>query len=491
MNSSSFPQVRDFLKKCNLLEYYDRFISEGFDQLQSLLDVTEADLKAMNVKRGHRRRLQREIATIKGIPLNTPLFIQGLEDSSDAQIHATSLPPPALNVYMNEPSSTNGETPGSSQPRNRSTRDDDPPDPPDPPDNGSGKRKYKRHPKRDKNAPVKPLSAYVMFAHKVREEYAGQTISFPDMAKIVGDRWKNVRPEVKEAIENEAAKKKEEYQAEMAVYKTTESWKKYQEYLKEFKEKYESNPRDSNKRTKRQKTEPSPDSDNATPSGYSSTRSASVGYDNGSGNTSSGSSNGNGNGNGNGHNTHKHNSQHHPIGPYSNNGFSHQSPHSTNYIPPYTHYNPTVPFGYTSNNRQNSIIHTFITPPSSINTNNTPTTLADLYAKDDSNAGDDQSQPGNCSSSGNGSSGNGSGNGSSFSGRGSSSSRSAERPSFEDSDISTTSSSNSTPPPVFMETDDNPDHRQSRQRGSRNQNKHQDSSQSRQQDDSNTLAKTK
>jgi hypothetical protein len=119
----------------------------------------------------------------------------------------------------------NDSTMGSSQPRNRSTRDDDPPDPPDPPDNGSTKRKYKRHPKRDKNAPVKPLSAYVMFAHKVREEYAGQNISFPDMAKIVGDRWKNVRPEVKEAIENEAAKKKEEYQAELAVYKTTENWK--------------------------------------------------------------------------------------------------------------------------------------------------------------------------------------------------------------------------------------------------------------------------
>ena len=114
---------------------------------------------------------------------------------------------------------------GSSQPRNRSTRDDDPPDPPDPPDNGSSKRKYKRHPKRDKNAPVKPLSAYVMFAHKVREEYTGQNISFPDMAKIVGDRWKNVQPEVKEAIENEAAKKKEEYQSEMALYKKTDSWK--------------------------------------------------------------------------------------------------------------------------------------------------------------------------------------------------------------------------------------------------------------------------
>src|ERR1043165_2451081 len=132
--------------------------------------------------------------------------------------------PPKI-LYVNGPPTSNVSVMGSTQPGNRSTRDDDPPDPPDPPDNVSTKRKYKRHPKRDKNAPVKPLSAYVMFAHKVREEFSGQNISFPDMAKIVGDRWKNIRPEEKEAYENEAAKKKEEYQTEMAAYKTTESWR--------------------------------------------------------------------------------------------------------------------------------------------------------------------------------------------------------------------------------------------------------------------------
>jgi hypothetical protein len=396
---------------------------------------------------------------MKGIPPNIPLplYIQQLEDSSDHQPLNHNVPPKIL--YVNGPPTSNVPVMGQTQPGNRSTRDDDAPDPPDPPDNGgSTKRKYKRHPKRDKNAPVKPLSAYVMFAHKVREEFAGQTISFPDMAKIVGDRWKNIRPEEKEAYENEAAKKKEEYQTEMAVYKTTESWKKYQEYLKEFKEKYESNSRDQNKlRNKRIKMmEPSPDSDN-TRSGYSSTRSTSVGYDNSSGNSSSGSSNGNGNGNVNssssgngGSNT--------PTGPY---GYP-------NYIPPYAHFNPNV-YGFASNSGQN-IGNSFVTPPSSINTSNgvsTTTTLADLYAKDDSNAGDDQSQLGNSSISG-----NGSGNGSSSSGRGSSSSGSAERQSFEDSSDSTSSSN--TPPTVSMEADDNPDHRQSQQNQNQQDNVQQD-----------------
>ncbi|CAG8440319.1 20685_t:CDS:2 [Rhizophagus irregularis] len=325
----------------------------------------------MDVKRGHRRRLQREIATIKGIPSNIPLYFQHGEEISDGQIHSSnnSIHQPPLNnvqpkiLYVNGPSSINDSTMGSSQPRNRSTRDDDQPDPPDPPDNGSTKRKYKRHPKRDKNAPVKPLSAYVMFAHKVREEYAGQNISFPDMAKIVGDRWKNVRPEVKEAIENEAAKKKEEYQAELAVYKTTENWKRNDFLL------LLEIPRISE------------------------------------------------------------GIQRKPYPHHSN--YSH---HSTNYIPPYAHYNPTVPYGYSNNNNGQNIGNSLATPPSSINTNNTQTTtLADLYAKDDN------------------------------------------------SDNSTTSS-HSTPPAAFMETDDNPERRQSRQQNTQQQ----DSSQSCQQDDTNS-----
>lgn len=457
-NVTAFPQVRDFLRKCSLLQYYDRFISEGFDQLQSLLDVTEYDLIAMDVKRGHRRRLQREIASMKGVPQNMPLYIQHgtvLEDSCALADHNASQKIP----YVNGTSNSSGATVVSPQIRSRSTRDDDPQDPPDSTEGGSAKRKYKRHPKRDKNAPVKPLSAYVMFAHKVREEYAGQNISFPDMAKIVGDRWKTVNPEVKEAIENEAAKAKEEYQAAMAVYKTTDYWKKYQEYLKEFKEKYELNTRDSSKSRKRQNIEPSPDSDNATPSGYSSTRSTSVGYENGSGNISSGSSNGNGNG--------QHSKHQFLPSSYSNHGYQQQQhhhpnypPHSSSYIPPYTHYNPSMPpFGYTNNSIGQNVGSTFVTPPSS-NSNGTPsTTLADLYAKDDSSAGDDQSQRENVSGSGNGSS-NGSSIGSGSGSGGSSSS--STRQVFEDSDNSTSSSN--TPPAAFVETEENQSSKQAQKK---------------------------
>lgn len=36
-SGSNFLQIRDFLNKCSLSEYYDKFIEEGFDQLQSVI----------------------------------------------------------------------------------------------------------------------------------------------------------------------------------------------------------------------------------------------------------------------------------------------------------------------------------------------------------------------------------------------------------------------------------------------------------------------
>src|SRR6185436_20000079 len=97
--------------------------------------------------------------------------------------------------------------------------------PPKPPEPTSSKRKYRRHPKRDRHAPVKPASAYVMFAHRVREQYQGQNLSFPEMAKIVGERWKNVPSAEKEAIEKDAAAAKSKYLAELEIYKNSDAWK--------------------------------------------------------------------------------------------------------------------------------------------------------------------------------------------------------------------------------------------------------------------------
>ncbi|ORX96274.1 HMG-box [Basidiobolus meristosporus CBS 931.73] len=110
---------------------------------------------------------------------------------------------------------------------------------PSPPsiENNSNKRRYRRHPKPDKNAPEKPPSAYVMFSNKIRGEFKDQNMSFTEMAKVVGDRWKTLSPEEREEVEQCASKAKQEYLEALETYKKTPEYHEYQEYLIEFRAK--------------------------------------------------------------------------------------------------------------------------------------------------------------------------------------------------------------------------------------------------------------
>lgn len=83
------------------------------------------------------------------------------------------------------------------------------------------KRKYRRHPKRDKNAPVKPPSAYIMFSNHARAQMKDQNMSFADMAKSVGDQWKNLSQEEKQKYERTAMQAKDEYLVELEQYRKT------------------------------------------------------------------------------------------------------------------------------------------------------------------------------------------------------------------------------------------------------------------------------
>ena len=49
------------------------FVEQGFDTWDALRDISESDLEVLGVKRGHRRRLQRKIASLLGLPPILPL----------------------------------------------------------------------------------------------------------------------------------------------------------------------------------------------------------------------------------------------------------------------------------------------------------------------------------------------------------------------------------------------------------------------------------
>ena len=82
-----------------------------------------------------------------------------------------------------------------------------------------GKVKQKRA-KKDPNAPKRGLSAYMFFANEqrenVREENPG--ISFGQVGKILGERWKALNDKQRVPYETKAATDKKRYEQEKAIY---------------------------------------------------------------------------------------------------------------------------------------------------------------------------------------------------------------------------------------------------------------------------------
>ena len=181
----------------------------------------------MNVKLGHRRvsltasspsrnlinhpapkKLQREIANHRGIPYECSLGSPALESGAETARVADS-PTPPTSVSERAPQG------GSEQ-----------------------KRKYKRHPKPDENAPQRPPSSYVIFSNEIREEVRGQNMTFTDIAKLVGERWQKLSPAGKEPYESRATALKQKYNSELAEYRKTDACKEYQKYLADFRAKH-------------------------------------------------------------------------------------------------------------------------------------------------------------------------------------------------------------------------------------------------------------
>ncbi|KAI2618524.1 hypothetical protein GGR54DRAFT_640648 [Hypoxylon sp. NC1633] len=182
-------------------QYLDSFIDQGFDSWETILDITESDLDALGVKLGHRRKLQRRIANYRGVAPETSLTSPTRTSIEDARLDSTRTEP-----------SKSDRLDGASV----------------------AKRKYRRHPKPDENAPERPPSAYVLFSNKMREDLKGQNLTFTEIAKLVGENWQNLNRNEKEPFERQAQEAKERYSRELSDYKKTADYRKYCDYLHEF-----------------------------------------------------------------------------------------------------------------------------------------------------------------------------------------------------------------------------------------------------------------
>lgn len=97
---------------------------------------------------------------------------------------------------------------------------------------------------------MKPLTAYANFANgtllaflsgpfltplaEMRKQYQDRNLSFSDLAKQIGQDWQNCPAELRDSYLSNAMKEKEAYDTAMARYKTTDTYREYQEYLADF-----------------------------------------------------------------------------------------------------------------------------------------------------------------------------------------------------------------------------------------------------------------
>lgn len=188
-----------------IAQYLDIFLDQGFDSWDTILDITESDFDTLGVKLGHRRKLQRRIADFRGISADTSL-------GSPGAVAATA--------EYRSGEERKGPVKGDSKPAAGKH---------------GAKRKYRRHPKPDENAPERPPSAYVIFSNKMRDDMKERQLSFTEIAKLVGEHWQSQSPEEKDVFEQQAFAQRERFNAEMSEYKKTDNYATYAAYLAEFK----------------------------------------------------------------------------------------------------------------------------------------------------------------------------------------------------------------------------------------------------------------
>ncbi|KFX99809.1 hypothetical protein V490_01647 [Pseudogymnoascus sp. VKM F-3557] len=203
-------ELAEIFDELDLAQYIDNFLEQGFDTWDAILGITEPDFDVLGVKLGHRRKLQRKIAATRGIKHDQAL--------ASPKRSSSGLDDKLLEGKGVTTSRSDGKDGSSSM-------------------QTSKKRKYRRHPKPDENAPARPRSAYVLFSNKMRGELKGRSLSFTEITKLVGQNWQNLTASGREPYEQQSFDAKERCRIELVEYEQTESYKAYSEYLLDFKAK--------------------------------------------------------------------------------------------------------------------------------------------------------------------------------------------------------------------------------------------------------------
>ncbi|KAF2458711.1 hypothetical protein BDY21DRAFT_341103 [Lineolata rhizophorae] len=200
----------DDLSRLGLAHYVDTLHQHGFSSWRALLGITESDFQKMGFKLGHRRLLQREISKFRSVPSSPSLVNRG---------------------YSGDESMLQTDSAAQDETSQFSTQTDQNKD-------GQAKRRYRRHPKPDPNAPKRPKTGYVNFADHLRTDPTISSMPFADITKEVGRRWRELPQAEKLEWERKAAQAMQIYEFQMEAYRRTDQFKEYQNYLEDFRQQH-------------------------------------------------------------------------------------------------------------------------------------------------------------------------------------------------------------------------------------------------------------
>lgn len=85
-------------------------------------------------------------------------------------------------------------------------------------------------PKKDPKMPKRPLSTFMLYSNKHRAEIktANPDVSFGEIGKLLGQKWKNISTEEKEELIKIAAEKKDEHAAVLSTYMASTERKQWE-----------------------------------------------------------------------------------------------------------------------------------------------------------------------------------------------------------------------------------------------------------------------
>jgi hypothetical protein len=191
------------LSHLGLREYFEALVSRGYDTWDNLTDISEETMAELGIRLGHRRKLQREIASYRGQPrtqpLLSPLAVNGELQDSEEELKSPYTGQDKLKTKT-EPTQL--------------------------------KRRYRHHQRKDPHAPRRPSCDYVLFGNSLRQQLDVAHLSFVEISKLVGERWQRLSPEERVIWTSTAAEQKSRYLTELAEYQQSKEYQHYQDSLR-------------------------------------------------------------------------------------------------------------------------------------------------------------------------------------------------------------------------------------------------------------------